>query len=64
LPTTPEPSLEPVYIVPVCRCSKYPFAHVHAAERQQKIRRMPGDRLFELLKQEGVANRAAAGILT
>jgi hypothetical protein len=60
---TPTMPLEPVFIISACTCRKYPFAHV-PAERQQTSRRMPGDRLFELLKQEAVANRAAGAILT
>jgi hypothetical protein len=55
--TAPEP-LEPVYITPACRCSKYPFAHVHATQPHFTTRHMAGDRLFELMKQKAAANRA------
>jgi hypothetical protein len=57
LPIPSERPLEPVYVVPACRCCKYPFTHVHATEPQQTIRRMPGDKLFALLKELAAARK-------
>jgi hypothetical protein len=45
----PEP-LEPVYITPACKCSKYPFAHVHAPAPEVRARRMEGEKLFQLIR--------------
>lgn len=43
-------------ITPACRCSKYPFAHIHAPEPMH-VKRMPGDKLFAMLKRIAEANQ-------
>jgi len=51
-PVSAPESLEPVYIPPACRCSKYSFAHVHAPEPDlQHVRRMEGEKLFAHTKR-------------
>ena len=48
--TAPEP-LEPVYITAACRCSKYPFPHVHGPSPEAQVRRMDGEELFRRIKR-------------
>ena len=51
--------LEPVYITPACRCSKYPFAHVHAPTPGVRARPMEGEELFEHIR--GMAGKRQGG---
>jgi hypothetical protein len=59
-PAIPVEPLEPVYITPACRCSKYPFAHVHAPEPNLKVIHVDGDELFRWLKEQVTARQTTA----
>jgi hypothetical protein len=57
-PAVAPESLEPVHITPACKCSKYPFAHVHAPAPLQ-TQRMDGEELFKRIR--GMAEKRQGG---
>jgi hypothetical protein len=59
-PKQAAPVAEPIFLTAACTCSKYPFAHVHAPERNLKVERMPGDELFRWLMELVTAGRKTA----